>query len=273
MSTSTLPELEKPKTNGSVEKPKESQTPNPTEKTPVEATNRTVEAEFRKKKLVRKNQGPSKIKYTIWLSGHIASIVFGVLSIVWQVLLLNNYYYINSILYRLSIVGAIVALVTTMTRRFGISHAPRFSMLLAQKNFQYFLLSFVWLFTFRSIFKILPTILISILQLAENKKIPVILKAGSSIGTVIAFNEIFLVLYLLVRTVFMLKTAGFQFLLMMMLLWLRVLFDVQTARIFAYVVDMLDGKVSTVKNKKLRKAWNKLRAFIKEKVEIQGPDK
>lgn len=271
MSTSVSSQ-EKPEANGSSEKPKETLTPKPTEKTPLEATNRTVEAEYRKKKLVRKNQGPPKIKYALWLSGHLASIVFGVLSIVWQVLRLNNYYYINSIMYRLSIVGAIVALVTTMTRRFGLSHAPRFSMMLAQKNFQYFLFSFVWLFTFRSIFKILPTILISTLQLAENRNIPAILKLGSQIGTVIAVNEIFLVLYLLVRTIFMLKTAGYQFLMMMMLLWLRVLFDVQTARIFAYVVDLLDGKVSNVKNKKLRKAWNKLRAFIKEKVEIQGPD-
>lgn len=271
MSASASSQLERSDANGLSEKPKQSDS-NPTDKTPLEATNRTVEAQFRKKKLVRKNQGPPKIKYIVWISGHIASIVFGVLSIVWQLLRFNNHYYINSIMYRLSIVGAIVALVTTMTRRFGLSHAPRFSMLLAQKNFQYFLLSFAWLFTFRSVLKIVPTILISVLQLAENRNIPVILSVGKQIGTVIACNEILLLLYLLVRTVFMLKTSGYQFMMMMMLLWLRVLFDVQTARIFAYGVDLLDGKVSSVKNKSLRKAWNKLRAFIKEKVEVQGPD-
>lgn len=240
----------------------------PTKDAPVEPTNEVVPSEQRRKKLVRKNAGPLPIKYGLWFGGHVSSIVFGIVAIVWQALLLNNCYYLKSISYRLSLMGAVVALVVTMTRRFGLSNRPRFSLMLVQKNFQYALLLTVWIFTFPSIFKILPTVLVSILQLAENKQVSAVLKLGDTFGTIIAFNEIILLFYLFLRTVVMLKTSGYQFMLMMTLLWLRVMFDRKTAEMFAYVVDLLDGKVSSTKNKKVKRAWNKFRAFLKEKTKV-----
>lgn len=237
-------------------------------KVPQEPTNKSVPQEYRKRKLVRKNAGPLALKYGLWIGGHAISVVFGVIYIIWQVLLFNNRYYIKTISYKLSLMGALLALVVTMTRRFGLSNRPRFSLMLAQKNFQYALLLFVWIFTFPSIFKITPTVLISILQLAENKEYSAVLKVGNTFGTIIAFNEIILLFYLLFRTALMLKTSGYQFMLMMTLLWLRVMFDVKTAEMFAYVVDKLDGKVSSVKNKKVTKGWNKFRAFLKEKTKV-----
>ncbi|WPK25025.1 hypothetical protein PUMCH_002324 [Australozyma saopauloensis] len=273
MSSSSSAQLHSTVANGrSSEAATKTQKPEPTKEVPIEPTNKTVDAEFRKKKLVRKHAGPSKIKYAVWLGGHATCVVFGVIALVWNLLWFKDHYYLSSICYRISLIGEVVALVCTTSRRFGFAHLPRFSMMLAQKNFQYILLSVAWLFTFRSVLKIVPVILISMLQLAENKKIEPLLKLGDMFGTIIAFDELILVAYLFARTVAMIKTSGYQLILMMTLLWLRVLFDAKTAEMFAYVVDRLDGKMSQVQNKKVRKAWNKLRAFIKEKVEGHGPD-
>ncbi|RKP29445.1 hypothetical protein METBISCDRAFT_18640 [Metschnikowia bicuspidata] len=268
MNTSTLSGRETSISNGSLaETIKPTQKPNDTKEVPKKGTNVTFQPEFRKRKLVPKSAGPSGLKYGLWLGGHVGSVVFGTIYHARNLLFLPNRYHINTICYRLSLLCSILALLVTVSRRYGLSHLPRYSMMLALKNIQCILLSLVWLFTFESVFKILPTVLISLLQLAENKEVTVVLKAGDLLGTIITFDEIFLLVYLFLRTLLMFSTSGYQFLAMMMLLWLRVLIDVKTARMLAYTMDLMDGKVSKIQNKKAKKAWSKLKTFIEEKTE------
>lgn len=233
-----------------------------TEKRP---TNDTVKPSFHKRKLVRKQQLLSKLSYTLWVAGHSISIIFGLITFIWQTLWLKNIYYINSISYRMALLGASTAFVATMAHKFGLRYLPQFPTLLTQLNFQFFVLSVIWCFTFKSIFKIIPLFLISLLQLAEHKKIAVVQKHSDFLATIIAFDELILVIYLLLRTIFFRLTSGYQLAVVLVFLWLRVLFDDDTASMFAYIMEKLDLKVMTVKNEKVLKAWKKTKLFLEEK--------
>lgn len=229
------------------------------------ATNDTVDPNFRKRKLVRKQGGTSKIKFYVWLTGHVFSVVFGAISFVFQILWLKNIYYINSISYRLSLLGTVLALGATMSKKFGLHFLPPLPTLLAQLNFQQLMLAVIWCFTFKSVFKIIPTFLVSVLQLGAYFKIAPVQNASHFLGAVIALDEILLVGYLLLRTLFFRNTAGYQLLIVLVGFWLRVLFDEDTANLVAFLVDKLDGKVSTMKNPKVLKIWGKVKLFLKEK--------
>lgn len=229
------------------------------------ATNRMVEPDYRKRKLVKKIGGQSKTKYYVWLGGHATSLVFGTVTLIFQIFWLPNVYYINSISYRLCLLGATTAFLATMSHKFGLHYLPPFTTLLVQHNFQYLILAIIWCFTFKSILKILPLYLISLLQLSEHKKVSFIQKHSDSIGSFIGFTELLLMAYLLLRTIAFRSTSGYQFAIMSIFLWLRILFDPDTARMFAYVVDKADSKISTVKNEKVTKAWGKAKKFLHEK--------
>lgn len=228
-------------------------------------TNETVEPSLRKRKLVRKQDLLSKLKYIIWFTGHVMCIVFGLVTFVWQTLWLKNVYYVNSIAYRLSLLGASMALVATMSHKFGLSYLPHFPTLLTQLNFQYLVLAIIWCFTFKSVLKIIPLFLISVLQLTSHKKIAVVQKQADFLASIIAFDEIFLVIYLLVRAIFFRQTSGYQLAVVLIFMWLRVLFDDDTANMFAYILDKFDTKFSTLKNEKVLKVWKKTKAFLDEK--------
>lgn len=229
------------------------------------STNDTVKPSFRKRKLVRKQQLLSKLSYTLWVAGHSISIIFGLITFIWQTLWLKNTYYINSISYWMALLGASTAFVATMAHKFGLRYLPQFPTLLTQLNFQFFVLSVIWCFTFKSVFKIIPLFLISLLQLAEHKKIAVVQKHSDFLATIIAFDELILVIYLLLRTIFFRLTSGYQLAVVFVFLWLRVLFDDDTASMFAYIMEKLDLKVMTMKNEKVLKAWKKTKLFLEEK--------
>lgn len=237
-----------------------------TEKAPVqEASNETVRADLRKKKLVRKQTQTSALKYHLWLAGHALAVVFGLVAIVWQAFWLKNVYYIGSISYRLSLLGTVLALGATMSKQFGLHFLPPLTTLLAQHNFQYLVLAVTWMFTFKLVFKLIPTVLISLLQLAAHKKVSFVENQADFLGSIIAFDEVLLVGYLLLRTLLFRSTSGFQLTIMLILLWLRILFDPNTAQMFGYLVDKLDGKMSTQKNEKVLKVWGKIKLFLREK--------
>lgn len=249
-----------------------SQAREPQQKTVVEngsksgsATNETAEPKHRKRKLIKKQTGGSNLKYNLWLVGHVLSVVFGLVTFTWQIFWLRNVYYINSISYRLSLLGSVLALTSTMSKKYGLHFLPPFLSLVAQQNFQYLVLALVWCFTFKSIFKVIPTFIISVLQLSVNKKIDVVLKQSEFLASIIAFDELFLIVYLLLRTVLFRHTSGYQLVIVLVFMWLRILFDKDTANLFGYVVEKADGKVSEIKNEKVQKAWTKIKHFLSEK--------
>lgn len=228
-------------------------------------SNSTVEPHLRKRKLVRKNKDYSALKYNVWLAGHATCLVFGTVTFIWQTLWLKNVYYINSISYRLALLGSCLALGSTTAHKYGLLYLPPLTTFLSQQNFQYLVLGLVWCFTFKSVFKIIPYFLISLLQLAENKKIAVVQKQADFLSQIIAFDDLLLIVYLALRTIFFRNTSGFQLVLKLMFLWLSIMFDPSTAEMFSYVVNKLDGKVSTIKNEKVQKMWTKTKNLLDEK--------
>ncbi|CUM65381.1 uncharacterized protein PRCAT00003017001 [Priceomyces carsonii] len=227
-------------------------------------TNEAVK-EHKRKKLVRKTNDSSAIKLKIWLAGHCITIVFGLISFTFQIFWLPNKFYINSISYRLALVGAIMALTATISHKFGFSFLPPASTLVAQQNFQYLCLAVAWIFTFKSIFKILPYFIISLLQLGSHKHISFVEKESGFLASVIAYNELLLIIYLFLRTLVFRNTSGFQLVLFLVFYWLRILYNKETKTLFMTLVQRLDGRVSSIKNDNVQRVWTRVKQFLKYK--------
>lgn len=238
----------------------------PTNKTPNDKHHKF------KKKLVRAQPDTNALKYKAWLGGHITSLVFGTISFIFQVFWLPNVYYINSICYRLALLGSAVALTSTFSHKFGLHFLPPVATLLSHENFQYLVLTIVWCFTFRSVFKILPYFLLSILHLSKVKNVNVILKHASTISSWIAYDELFLIFYLLIRMLFFRNASGFQLTLFLIFYWLRILYNKETSNLFSAIVDRLDGEMVKVKNPTVQRRWEKIREFVKVKQEQEHQD-
>lgn len=217
------------------------------------------------KRLVRKTGSNTALKKKMWLAGHLSVVVFGLLSLLFGVFRLENRYYIHSILYRLTLIGAFIALGATASHKFGLSNAPPISALLAHQNFQYFLLATLWLFTFKSIFKLIPYFLISLLQLAHTENILVISSQSTFLASLIAYDELFLIVYLLLRTIFFRNASGFQLLAFLTFYWLRILYNKETTNLFAALIDKVDSKITSIKNEKVQHYWSKTKLFVSEK--------
>lgn len=228
-------------------------------------TNTTVPPEVKKKKLVRKQAGSSDLKRKLWEYGHISTLVFGTISFLFQILLLPNKWYINSICYRLSMIGAIVALTATFSHKFGVKYLPPFATLIAQQNFQYLVLAIIWCFTFKSVFKIIPYFLIALLQVSAHKNIDAVLNHLSQLASFIAFDELFLIFYLLLRTLFFRNTSGYQLTAFLFFYWLRILYNKETGNLFRSIIARADGKVTGTKNEKVLHYWSKIKKFLDEK--------
>lgn len=232
-------------------------------------TNRTFPSDYAKRRLVKKQPLHENIKKMVWLTGHISVVVFGLISILFQVLWLPNKWYLNSICYRLALIGAMAALAATASHKFGLRNLPSISALLAHQNFQYLVLAAAWCVTFKSVFKLLPYLLLSILQLSLLKHVSVVLKQLEFLASVIAYNELLLIAYLLLRTLFFRNTSGYQLVLVVTFYWLRILFNKETGNLFRSIMQKLDARVTSLENEKVTKVWKKSKAYLESK-EHQG---
>ncbi|KAI5962528.1 uncharacterized protein KGF55_003604 [Candida pseudojiufengensis] len=239
--------------------PKQSEPNKPTNKTPNEHPHKM------KRKLVRKPPSSNALKYKIWLSGHLMTLIFGSITFVFQVFWLPNFYYINSICYRLALIGSMLALSATFSHKFGLHFLPPIATLLSHQNFQYLILAFIWCFTFKSNFKIIPLWLISLLHMGKLKNINAIEKESSFLASVIAYDELVLIVYLLLRTLFFRNASGYQLVLFLIFYWLRILYNKETGNLFGVIVERLDGKMMKLENPKVKHYWVKFSHFVKEK--------
>lgn len=233
---------------------------NPDLNSPI--TNETVPKDQRIKKLRKKNKGPNPLKLKLWLGGHISTIIFGTISIIFQLLKLPNRWYINSICYRLALLGSISSLIMTTSRRYG-HFLPPISGLLAHQNFQYAILSVIWLFTFKSIFKLLPYYILSILHLCKYANLSVVINHSHVLAGVIAYDELFLILYLFIRTLCFQNTSGFQLIAFYGFYWLRILYNKQTTALFSTIIEKVD--LLNIKNPKFQKYWGRFKELIAER--------
>ena len=199
-------------------------------------------------------------------------LVFGSISFIFQILWLPNYYYINSISYRLGLIGSIAALTATFSHKFGLHNLPNIGTLLSHQNFQYLVLAIVWIFSFKSVFKILPYFLLALLHIGNLKKILFITKELDFLASVIAYDELLLVVYLLLRTLFFRNTSGYQLTIFLVFYWLRILYNKETTNLFQTIIERLDGKVCNVKNPKVQHYWYKIKTFVNEKQQQEQQD-
>ena len=220
---------------------------------------------YKKRKLVRRPAKANPLKYKVWLIGHISALIFGSISFIFQIFWLPNYYYINSISYRLSLIGSIAALTATFSHKFGLHNLPNIGTLLSHQNFQYLVLASIWIFTFKSVFKILPYFILALLHIGTTKNIGFITKEADFLASVIAYDELLLIAYLLVRTLFFRNASGYQLTVFLIFYWLRILYNKETTNLFNSIIDRLDGKMSSIKNPKVEHYWYKTKTFIKEK--------
>jgi len=223
----------------------------------------------KKRKLVKKTQQSSKLKFQIWLGGHLATLAFGSISFIFQIFWLPNWYYINSISYRLSLLGAIAALTATFSHKFGLHFLPSASTLVSHQNFQYLILAVVWLFTFKSIFKIIPFFLIAVLHIAKHQKVEIVLKESEFFASIIAYDELVLIVYLLLRTLFFRGSSGYQLTAFLTFYWVRILYNKETQTLFVAIVERLDGKISKVENPKVKHYWEKTKLFVEAKRQVE----
>ncbi|KAI5968209.1 hypothetical protein CANMA_002425 [Candida margitis] len=246
----------------------------PQQAKPEAPTNKTPNDKHHKfkKKLVRAQPNANALKFKAWLGGHIASVVFGTITFIFQAFWLPNVYYINSICYRLALFGSMVALTSTFSHKFGLHFLPPVATLLSHENFQYLILAVVWCFTFRSVFKILPYFLLSVLHLSKLKNVTAVIKHASTLSALIAYDELFLIVYLVLRTLFFRNASGYQLTLFLIFYWLRILYNKETGNLFSAIVDRLDGEMVKVKNPTVQRRWEKVREFVKVKQEHEHQD-
>ncbi|CAK9437379.1 uncharacterized protein LODBEIA_P17570 [Lodderomyces beijingensis] len=237
----------------------------PHEAQPGMPTNKMAAGDKMKKKLVRAPPNTNQMKYKVWLAGHTTSLVFGTISLIFQVFWLPNKFYINSISYRLALLGGFIALTATFSHKFGLHFLPPIATLLSHQNFQYMILAIVWCFTFKSVFKIVPFFLISLLHLGSMKKVHAVEKRQDFLASLIAYDELALILILVLRTLFFRNSSGFQLVLFLIFYWLRILYNTETGNLFGAIVDRLDGEVMKIKNPKVQHYWSKTRQFVREK--------
>ncbi|EGW34054.1 uncharacterized protein SPAPADRAFT_59476 [Spathaspora passalidarum NRRL Y-27907] len=224
-------------------------------------------AMMKKRKLVRCNKTTNPLKFKIWQVGHFLTLGFGSISLLFQFFWLPNKYYINSICYRLTFIGAIMAMLATFSKKFGLRYLPSPASMLSQQNFQYLILAAVWIVSFKSVFKIIPFYLLSILHIGNWKEVSIIQKESEFISSLIAYDELLLIVYLLLRTIFFRGGSGFQLVLFLIFYWLRILYNKETRRLFGAIIERLDYEMSKVKNEKVSHYWKKIKLSIQDRQE------
>lgn len=220
----------------------------------------------------------------IWTVGHFLTLVCGVMSILYEVknLVLFNYHqkllflinrgsrypitsqwdklfcYICIGCYRLSLIGAILSHSITLWQS-STKYSPTYYDLLSTENFQNLLMSFLWLFSRKSIVKLFPFVSISYFHLTNRENI-LLLK-------MIAYSEILLLLILTVDTLlFKDGTSGFLLIGYTSIYWLRLNFSGYTQTTLLEFLPRLDSKVPM----KYRKQWKKFKLFIYTKMMQNG---
>ncbi|KAG7193353.1 uncharacterized protein KQ657_000770 [Scheffersomyces spartinae] len=218
----------------------------------------------KKKVLRRKIKGPNPLKKKIWLAGHASVIAFGILYCVLLFLRINKWY-IRFICYRLSNVGSVFALGAAISHKYGLRYLPPTPTLFAQQDFQYLIIAAVNIISFRSMFKLLPFVLISLLHIGDEFKVTAITGQSTFLASLIAYDELFLIIYLVLRTLLFRSSLGFQLVVYLCFYWLRILYNNDTAKLFSTLMENMDINVSTIKNEKIQKFWAKAKKHIDDR--------
>lgn len=231
-----------------------------------ESTTTTTKAPLNtppKGKKLRKINKPKKSNAKLlWLAGHVLTLGFGIFYTIFYIQRKAQHNLIPLLSYKLALVGVWLSYTVSIQSQYNLKSLPHYTTLLSTENFQYLLLSIVWFFNRSSFFKILPFIIVSILQLSSTFNLKAILKFEQKLSAVVLYNELFLFLLLFVDTLLFRGTSGYGLVVYCMFMWLRVLQNENT-RFFLYDnLVKLDKYVSKVKNEKVQKIWKDMKTFL-----------
>lgn len=216
------------------------------------------------RKIVKPEDGLKLLK-TVWLAGHGLTLVFGTLYSLYYMKRKTHGFFIPWLSYKLALVGVWMAYTISIQTQYNIKSLPSYSVLIATENFQYLLLSVVWFFNRNSLFKILPFMVVSMLQLAQKFKMVPILKLQKQLSALVLYNELFLFFLLFVDTLLLRGTSGYGLVLYCMFMWLRLL-QSENTRMFLYSnIIKFDGLMAKIKNPKVQHFWTVIKTFLSTK--------
>lgn len=217
-------------------------------------------------KKLRKVVKPEKSKTKqIWLLGHIVTITFGIIYAMYYLQYKAHNSYVAVISYKLSLFGVWASYVLSIQSQYNLKSLPNYATLIGTENFQFFLLSIIWVFNRTSLFKILPYLIISVLHLSQNYKLDAILKFENTLCAIIMYNELFVFILLLVDTLLVRGTSGYGLVVYAMFLWLRVLQSENTRHFLYAQIIRFDNIMSKIKNPKVASMWRKIKKFLSYK--------
>lgn len=234
----------------------------PQSQTTLENNQNTKES---KKILRKKVKQPFPILKYAWLGGHGVTIAFSIIYFLYYFTRRSHSSIIAFLSYKLAICGVWSSYTASILSQFNKKSLPSYYVLLATVNFQYLLLSVLWFFNRSSAFKILPFLIVSILQLSLKFNIKPILSMDSTLKLVIAYDEIFLFVILFFDTLLLRGTSGFGLVIYAMFFWLRMLYSESTRYLVFSVLIKFDGLVSKIKNEKVQSIWSNIKTKISTK--------
>lgn len=217
------------------------------------------------KKLRKINKPPKSYAKSIWLVGHIMTLGFGVFYSLYYFQRKSQHRLVPWVCYKLTLMGVWTAYVTSIQSQYNIKSLPHYTTLVATENFQYLLLSVMWFFNRNSFFKILPFMIVSLLQIATSCKLTAVLKLETQLSKVVLYDELFLFVLLLVDTLLLRGTSGYGLVTYCMFMWLRIL-QSENTRFFLYDnLIKLDSQISKIKNPKVQQGWLGVKKFLSYK--------
>lgn len=199
-----------------------------------------------RKILVKKKAAPKDYKPLLWLVGHCLTLLFGMLHLGSHVVLFGHQKgLIVRFFYIFAIFGVLDSYSISVLVNFGASAGTNFFALITTENFQYLLLAVIWLFSRPSVFKILPYVLISFLQLCKHyKKLDDIPKSVlKSLALIMAYNELVLIFGLFLDTILLRGTSGYSLVAFLGFYWLRIIYSESTKFFFFNFTDVVEQRI------------------------------
>lgn len=214
-----------------------------------------------KRVLRPKTKPPKPIKKYIWLSGHAITAVFGTIYFfLYFMRAVFKLYWLPRISYRLTFIGVILSYsISTLTTFGGI---PNYYTLLSTENCQNLLLSLIWLITRPSVFKVVPYLIITCLQLSLHFNVKPVLNQSQTLTDVIPVTELLVAVALIFDTLLFRGTSGFALLIYLSFYWLRINFSPYTQAFLLKLIKLIDDKVMSKQSEKIKKHWDYIIEFI-----------
>lgn len=217
------------------------------------------------KKLVKKKKEQKPIIKTIWIAGHAITLAMGLVYAGYYMIFRSHESKISFTAYRIALVGVMASYACTILSQFDKKSLPSYLALMGTINFQYLMLSVVWFFNRSSLFKLIPYMIVSVLQLATAFKIKPVLKYSQQLGMFAAYDEIFLFVVLFIDTILMRGTSGYALIIYAGFYWLRVIESENTRHLLYGIAIKFDSVMSKQTNPKVIKSWKALKKFLTTK--------